>query len=541
MTRRRMLPLCLLALLLVAAAWRGIQLFQPSLTTGDEALVALRARGLLEQGHGWTPHWNGAPDVHKPPLYFWLVAAGYKLWGMHLAAVRAPSLAAYLAVLALTFVLGRRVAGDWAGLLAALLTALHPTMALQASMGMMDSLLIALTLGGAWFLLRTADDPRFFLGWGLCCGLALLTKGPGAVPILPISLLYLLLARRAAFRQPWLYISLAGGLLLAGIWFASQFWMNHEAFLKPYYHDMVDYRLQHSWTDTALYLKSGRHLVASWGGVAPLFCGAFVLSWWGGGGPVWRGARDTWLMVLLAGAVPLVLVSLVRQQMSWYMLPAVPPMAIMTAQLTTRLLQRAAPLALRLVAGGLLAAGVALPHVYAGPPALPKFVLALATLSAVAAVGRREPWQRISGAAFGLGLVAALAGSLSIQNPYVTVMRARDSSEMRVIADRLAAEAPTDHPLVVNFRHYKLNSLMFYAHRDSVQLGAFCQSPVAAGSRHLGVLAGGGCREYLRGLEVESLGEYAGHEWVAICNRQAEPVIPGLPAQAPAAEGADEP
>ncbi|MBP8655820.1 MAG: hypothetical protein WBK37_11480 [Kiritimatiellia bacterium] len=68
MTLRRWLPLGLLALLLLAAAWRGVQVFQPSITTGDEALVALRARGLVEQGHGWTPYWNGAPDVHKPPL-----------------------------------------------------------------------------------------------------------------------------------------------------------------------------------------------------------------------------------------------------------------------------------------------------------------------------------------------------------------------------------------------------------------------------------------------------------------------------------------
>jgi len=540
MTLRRWLPLGLLALLLLAAAWRGVQVFQPSITTGDEALVALRARGLVEQGHGWTPYWNGAPDVHKPPLYFWLVGIGYKVWGIQLAAVRVPALAAYLVVLALTFVLGRRVAGDWAGLLAALFAALHPTMAVQSSMGMMDSLMIALTLGGAWFLLRTDDSPRFFAGWGLCCGLALLTKGPGAVPILPVSLLYLLVARRSTFRQPWFYAALAGGLVLAGIWFGSQFLLNHDAFVKPYYSDIVGYRLKHSWTDTALYLKSVSYLWASWGGVAPLFFGAFVLPWLWMRGPAARGARDATLLVALAGAVPLVMVSLVRQQMSWYMLPAVPPMAIIAAWLTTRLLQRSAPLTLRLVAGALLAAGVWLPNVYARPTAWPALVCVLAAVSMLAAVGRREAWQRLSGAAFGLGLAAALTGSLSLQNPHVTVMRLRDSSEIRVIAQRLGAVTPTGNPLVVNFRHYKLNSLMFYAHQDSVQLKDFCQQPIAPGARYLGVLAGGECREFLRGLAVESLGEYAGYELVVIQNRGTEPVTPGLPPNVPAGEAADE-
>jgi len=94
--------------------------------------------------------------------------------------------------------------------------------------------------------------------------------------------------------------------------------------------------------------------------------------------------------------------------------------------------------------------------------------------------------------------------------------------------------------LVVNFRHYKLNSLMFYAHQDSVQLKDFCQQPIAPGARYLGVLAGGECREFLRGLAVESLGEYAGYELVVIQNRGTEPVTPGLPPNVPAGEAADE-
>ena len=539
---RQKLPVILLILLLLVAGLRCVQLLHPGIATGDEALVALRSLGLLEHGHGWTPYWNGAPDVHKPPLYFWLVAAGYKIFGVGEIAIRLPSMASFLCVLALTYVLGRRVFDPWTGLVAALFAALHPTLATQSCVGMLDSTMIALSLGAAWFLLRAEKRPRDFLWWGLCCGLALLTKGMGAVPIFLASLLFLLAVRRQAFAVPHLYAGLFLAAVVSGAWFGSQFAMHYDIFLKPYYSDIVDYRLKHSWRDTALFLKSLRYLWASWGGLAPLLFGAPLLAWFGeprlrrNGGPATEGWREA-VLIALVGLVPLAMVSLVRQQMPWYMLPAVVPMSLFAARIAVGLMQGRYPLALRILPCLLLAAGTRLPGVYSVPSVLPGLVGAAASLAAVLGLGRSDQLRQTGGVFFALGLALALASGLSVANPNVNMHRARDSEPLRHLAELLPATGAIPGPMIVNFRHYPLNSLMFYAHRNSVQLSGFSQQAVAPGARFVGVLAGGGCREFLQGLEVQSIGEYAGYEIISIWNPSSEAVVPVPPAPVAAATG----
>ena len=534
---RRNLPLFLLVLLLLGAGLRCIQLFHPGIATGDEALTALRALGLMEQGRGWTPYWNGEPDVHKPPLYYWLVAAGYRTLGVGEWALRLPSMAMFLGVLALAYALGRRAFDPWTGLVAALFAALHPTLASQSCVGMLDTTMIALSLGAAWFLLRSEERPRCFLGWGLCCGLALLTKGEGAVPILPASLLYLLAVRRKAFRDPLFYAGLCLAAVVAGIWFGSQLAMHTDIFLKPHYEDMVGYRLKHSWRDTALYLKSLRYLWASWGGLAPFLVAAPFLAW---GLPGTKTGRREAVLIALAGLVPLAMVSTVRQQMPWYMLPAVVPMALFAARIAVGLIQGGASPALRLAPCVLLAAGTFLPGVYAGPPAISRGVLAAAVLAAALGLARAEALRRAGGAVFAAGLALAAAGSLSVANPAVNVHRARDSEAMRGIAALLPPAGDVPGPMIVNFRHYPLNSLMFYARRNSEQLRPFSQRPVAPGASYVGVLVGGGCREFLRGLDVQTVAECAGHEIVVVRNASPEPVVP-VPPSAAASAPSDDP
>ena len=81
-------PALALALVVAAVLWRYGDLREPSLCNGDEALTALRARSLLHEGRFWTPHWNGTVNLHKPPFYYWTVAASYLVLGVGEVAVR---------------------------------------------------------------------------------------------------------------------------------------------------------------------------------------------------------------------------------------------------------------------------------------------------------------------------------------------------------------------------------------------------------------------------------------------------------------------
>jgi 4-amino-4-deoxy-L-arabinose transferase-like glycosyltransferase len=472
-----------------------------------------------------------------------MVALGFQLLGVGEMPLRLPSMLAYLGLLAATFGIGARLFGPWTGLLATLLAALHPTLAAQSCVGMLDTTMLAFSMAGLYCLLRAQTQPRWFLGWGLGCGLALLTKGEAATPVLLTSALYLLAARRDALHSP----HLIGGLLLAlglpGIWFGSQFLLHRDLFLKPHYQDFVDYRFKHSWRDAALYLKSPRHLWASWGGLAPFLAAAALWTGSDGFRATGTGADSTRprfeaqgiLLVLLAGLVPLVMVSVVRQQKEWYMLPAVVPLALLAAHASARCLRGDGPRGVRWGAFLCLAAGPWVPGAGTGPLVLR--ILASALALAAAAVGGRHSARRrwTAGICFAAALVLTVLVALSPSNPSVNLMRRRDSSTLRALADRLPPVAAVPGPLVVNFRHYPLNSLMFYARRHSLQLRTFTRRGVAPGARFVGVLIGGGCREFFRGLDVRSLGEQAGYEIVLIANTTEREVIPAETASTAAA------
>lgn len=544
---QRRIILVLLAMLLAAVGLRCRELAPRGLAAGDEALTALRALGLMEQGRWWTPYWNGAPDLHKPPLYYGMVAAGYRLFGVGTFALRLPAMAAYLLLLVLAYVLGRRLFGPWTGLAAALLTALHPTLAAQACVGMMDTTMMAFSLGAVCLLIRADDDPRALAGWGICCGLAMLAKGEAASPILGASLLYVAAFRRCFLRRPVFYGGLLLALLLPGIWFGSQFVMHRDLFLKPHYADIKDYRFRHSWRDTALLFKSLRCLWASWGGVAPLVFAAPLLAgaeaWWrsrkervpplaeADGAPDQCGStawRQTFLLAL-AGLVPLILVSLVRQQMTWYMLPAVAPLAVFTAAVACRAARPDSPPVLRVTICLLLAAGTRLPGVFNVPPAIPRLVCASAAAGIVLTLPRNRHIRRAAGIVTLLGLSLALGGGLSIANPRVNLFGFRSSERMRQMADHMPPAGAAPGPFVANFRHYPLNALMFYARRDSLQLRPFSKTPMPPGQTVAGVLVGGGCREFLQGVDVQSLTNFAGYEIILIRNPRPEAVIPARP------------
>ena len=83
-----------IALWLLALAW-----IRP-LSDPDEGRYAMVALDMLHNGNWVTPQLNGLPFFHKPPLYYWLAAGGYELFGVHEWVARLPSmLGAWLAAI----------------------------------------------------------------------------------------------------------------------------------------------------------------------------------------------------------------------------------------------------------------------------------------------------------------------------------------------------------------------------------------------------------------------------------------------------------
>ena len=197
-TTRTRVRVYVLAIIVVWAAIYVSSLFQPALLDDADSVHAEAAREMVLR-HDWvTLYIDGIRYLEKAPLLYWGMAASFKSFGVSEWSARLPLALGVLALLLVTFRLGRRVFGAEG--------VLYSALALGACFGIyiytrfqIPDVLVALwlTLGFDFFLQGLEESPPSRLAcWGLAAATALdvLTKGliglvfPGA-----IILLYLLL------------------------------------------------------------------------------------------------------------------------------------------------------------------------------------------------------------------------------------------------------------------------------------------------------------------------------------------------------------
>src|SRR5262250_2905060 len=110
----------LTVLLVAAIIYLGCIVSPPSLQDDVDAVQAQIARNMLTSGDWVTPRLDGVAYLEKPPLIYWLIAASYKVFGVHDWAARIPVVLSALALCWVTtafgvWAFGRR-AGFYSGL-----------------------------------------------------------------------------------------------------------------------------------------------------------------------------------------------------------------------------------------------------------------------------------------------------------------------------------------------------------------------------------------------------------------------------------------
>jgi 4-amino-4-deoxy-L-arabinose transferase-like glycosyltransferase len=193
-----LLPPLALALLALLGCNRG-------LWTPDEPREAEISREMAIHP-GVIPTLNGQRFIEKPPLYYWTVAAVFRLTGgASVAAARAVSVAAAMATLAMLVAWGSAAHSRAAGWLAALMLASSAQFLLSTHWVLIDPLLMlttTLAAWAAWELLAWRDSAALrWLFYGALV-LALWIKGPiGPVLVGAGLLAYVLIDRPAHWRR----------------------------------------------------------------------------------------------------------------------------------------------------------------------------------------------------------------------------------------------------------------------------------------------------------------------------------------------------
>ena len=330
----------------------------------DETRYASVAWEMWSRGDFLVPYLNGEPYSHKPPLYFWLIHAGWWLLGVHEWVLRSIAPVLALFILFASANLARQL---WPG--DATTARLTPWLIFGSlfftgfvTWVQIDLLLVLMTLLAMTGIIRAARG--LWSGWlitAVALGLGVLSKGPVILlHVLPVALLAPVW-KRDADTHFWLhwYAGMLGSVLVGAVialaWALPAAQAGGEV-----------YREAILWGQTAnRMVQSFAHAHPPWWylpWLAVLFAPWILLPWcWSA--LRWSGvSKDEGLRLCLTWLVSVfLLMSLVSGKQIKYLLPLVPAFALLLARVLSRMdgriiLQRPWLLSGALfVAGGLLA------------------------------------------------------------------------------------------------------------------------------------------------------------------------------------------
>ncbi len=174
-----------------------------------DAVQAQIARNMLTSGDWVTARLDGVVYLEKPPLIYWLIAASYKVFGIHDWAARVPMALSTLALCWVTAAFGVWAFGRRAGFYAGLCAATCVGLFLFTRVLIPDVMLTLTTTLAMWAFLRALDEeeprPRLwaFL-FAVSLGIGLLLKSLIAV-LFPVAagVIYLFLTKQLFSGQAW--------------------------------------------------------------------------------------------------------------------------------------------------------------------------------------------------------------------------------------------------------------------------------------------------------------------------------------------------
>jgi 4-amino-4-deoxy-L-arabinose transferase-like glycosyltransferase len=340
-----------------------VGLGRPPLFEPDEGRYAEVAREMLVLGDFVTPHNDFVRYFEKPPLVYWTTAASMRIFGRNEFAARLQAAMFSAGEAAITADLGAAMFGVTVGVLGAAALTLSPLFFAFARFATPDPALAFFMTAALAIFWRAADPPGFathrsrnrMLGAAAMLALGTLAKGPVALALVgAIALAWMVHQRRArdAFRAPWIGC-IAVYLALVAPWFAL------AAYRNP---GFLDFFVIHEHLHR--YLANNEHQWGPWFFIPVVLGGAWPWVFFtpfafhkdrdeplsasevpeGGNRPGCSKLRSGRLEIRPAIAylsiwfgVIFVFFSIPESKLGEYILPAFPPVAIMSGLGLTRL------------------------------------------------------------------------------------------------------------------------------------------------------------------------------------------------------------
>lgn len=320
-THRYFLILAILAAILVFSPLRT-----GDLTGYDDAQYAHMAKDILRTGDWLVLHSNGEPALENPPMFEWMQAGLFAAFGFSDALARLPSAVCGLGTILLVYWLARKLTGDSAtAVLAMLVMATTLYFLKYTARGMTDVPFTFFVLCAVCAWSRTTDDPRWYLAVGAATALAQMTRSMMGLALPAIFVLHLMVSRR---RPPlgWAIPALIVAYLPLVSWYAylidvfgARFVQVHSLWLR----NEVYGSLSPAWRRYTGAFEYPWMLAKSYWPWLPAMAAGMVVV-------IRRKDHKLWLLIVWVGVV-FVLCAATRSRVLRYMLPAYPAFSILAA------------------------------------------------------------------------------------------------------------------------------------------------------------------------------------------------------------------
>ena len=208
----------------------------------DEAVFSEATREMVKDGNWITPTYNGVNRYDKPILFYWLMAASYKVFGIDEFGARFPSAAAGFLLCLAVFLFGRRTGNTMTGINASGILCLSLFYFVYSHAAVTDMVLtLFITLSIFSFFLsqsgRTGPGPaatRYLYGFYIFSSLAFLTKGLIGV-VFPFAIAMIYMYAKERMRGVKRVFNLKGFILffiVSGPWYGAELAANGMEFVR---------------------------------------------------------------------------------------------------------------------------------------------------------------------------------------------------------------------------------------------------------------------------------------------------------------------
>jgi 4-amino-4-deoxy-L-arabinose transferase-like glycosyltransferase len=326
-----------LLLLLLCGVTFFAGLGRPAIGDSDEAFYAEAARVMVESGDWLTPHYNYEPRFQKPILFYWLVAATYTAAGIGETQARFWAALAGVGLSLVVLLGGRRWFDTRTAMVAAAIVATTFGYFSIGRLALPDlplAFFITVTIGAA--LAGTVDDDIHPTKWllisGAAAGCAFLTKGPVGLLVPAIVLVPIWFLERQHFRlnSRAALGAIAVGLAIGAPWYVAMAATHGTEYLESFFvGDNLERFATRRFNDPR---PLWFYLPIVLGGMLPWTPLVAVMA------PMlrtrvtrrqWLSPR-TWRMIVWA-AMPLAFFTISVGKQPRYILPILPPMALLLA------------------------------------------------------------------------------------------------------------------------------------------------------------------------------------------------------------------